>query len=66
MKSREPAARIREAARLGGGHATLFRGDAGDAPFAPLDRVSLKIHRRLKKTFDPEGIFNPGRLYAEL
>jgi glycolate oxidase FAD binding subunit len=66
VKSREPAARIREAARLGGGHATLFRGDAGDAPFAPLDRVSLKIHRRLKKTFDPEGIFNPGRLYAEL
>ncbi|MGC8035214.1 FAD-linked oxidase C-terminal domain-containing protein [Salmonella enterica] len=24
------------------------------------------IHRRLKQQFDPQGIFNPGRLYASL
>ena len=25
----------------------------------------LALHRRLKKSFDPRGILNPGRLYAE-
>ncbi|MER2504710.1 MAG: FAD-linked oxidase C-terminal domain-containing protein [Azonexus sp.] len=25
----------------------------------------LALHRRLKKSFDPEAILNPGRLYAE-
>jgi glycolate oxidase FAD binding subunit len=23
------------------------------------------IHRRLKREFDPAGIFNPGRMYAD-
>ena len=26
----------------------------------------MEIHRRLKRSFDPDGIFNPGRLLAEL
>ena len=29
---------------------------------APLDR----IHRDLKKQFDPAGIFNPGRMFADM
>jgi glycolate oxidase FAD binding subunit len=29
---------------------------------APLDR----IHRELKREFDPAGIFNRGRLYPDL
>ena len=29
---------------------------------APL----MAIHRRLKASFDPQGVFNPGRLYADL
>jgi glycolate oxidase FAD binding subunit len=29
---------------------------------SPLDR----IHRELKKSFDPSGLFNPGRLYPGL
>ena len=33
--------------------------------FAPLSPALLALHRRLKKAFDPRGILNPGRLYAE-
>jgi len=55
---------IRRAAKEAGGHATLFRGDAGrTAVFHPLPPALIKIHRALKEKFDPAGIFNPGRLY---
>jgi len=26
----------------------------------------LRYHRQLKTQLDPQGIFNPGRLYAQL
>jgi len=26
----------------------------------------LKIHRELKRAFDPDAILNPGRMYAEI
>ena len=57
----------RDAAAACGGHATLFRsqGERKEA-FAPLDPVAMGLHRRLKATFDPAGILNPGRMYAEL
>ena len=57
----------REAAAGCGGHATLFRsqGERHEA-FAPLDPVVMGLHRRLKAAFDPAGILNPGRMYAEL
>jgi len=62
-----PAAALREAAAQLGGHATLFRAqDKSCGAFAPLSAPLLRIHRELKKSFDPQGIFNPGRLYAEL
>jgi glycolate oxidase FAD binding subunit len=67
LKSDAPAGRVREAASRAGGHATLFR--ATEKPvnaFDALDAVNLRLHRELKKTFDPAGIFNPGRMYAEL
>ena len=57
---------VREAARRAGGHATLFRGgDKSAGVFQPLEPVLAKIHRRLKASFDPEGIFNRGRLYPD-
>jgi len=34
--------------------------------FSPLSSVVAVLHQRLKDTFDPDRIFNPGRLYAEL
>jgi glycolate oxidase FAD binding subunit len=62
-----PADAVREAARLAGGHATLFRAAAKPAgAFAPLAPALARLHRELKTAFDPAGVFNPGRLYAEL
>ena len=57
---------VREAARRAGGHATLFRGgDKSAGVFGPLEPALAKIHRRLKASFDPEGIFNRGRMYPD-
>lgn len=47
-----------------GGHATLFRGgNKALGVFHPLQPAILKIHRRLKQSFDPAGVLNPGRMY---
>ncbi len=61
------AALVRAAAGAAGGHATLFRGGgkAGTPVFTPLAPPLDRIHRELKKQFDPAGIFNRGRMYAE-
>ena len=65
--SSAPAAQVREAAASAGGHATLFRAvDKSVGVFAPLSPPLARIHRELKRAFDPEGIFNPGRLYPDL
>jgi glycolate oxidase FAD binding subunit len=62
-----PADAVREAARRVGGHATLFRArDKGGGAFAPLGAAAMRLHRGLKAAFDPSGILNPGRMYAEL
>ncbi|GAB4121651.1 MAG: hypothetical protein Fur0014_21340 [Rubrivivax sp.] len=62
-----PAAQVREVAAAAGGHATLFRGrDKSAGAFAPLKPPLDRIHRELKAAFDPDRIFNPGRLYPEL
>jgi glycolate oxidase FAD binding subunit len=61
------AALVREAAASVGGHATLFRGiDKSAGVFAPLKPPLDRIHRQLKTAFDPDNIFNPGRLYPGL
>jgi glycolate oxidase FAD binding subunit len=57
---------VRAAAKFGGGHATLFRGgDKSAGVFQPLQPALMTIQRNLKRTFDPAGIFNPGRLYPD-
>lgn len=62
-----PPAGVRDAAAAVGGHATLFRAqDKGVGVFAPLSAPLAAIHKRLKASFDPHGVFNPGRLYAGL
>lgn len=65
--SAAPGAAVREAAQRVGGHATLFRGgDKSHGVFAPLPEPLMRIHRELKREFDPAGIFNRGRLYPDL
>lgn len=57
---------IRAAAVAAGGHASLYRGgDKRVGVFHPLAPAVAKIHRNLKASFDPSGIFNPGRMYSE-
>ncbi|MBL8328859.1 MAG: glycolate oxidase subunit GlcE [Rubrivivax sp.] len=60
-------AQVRETTAALGGHATLYRGGNFATPaFAPLSAPLERIHRELKAAFDPDGLFNPGRLYAGL
>jgi glycolate oxidase FAD binding subunit len=66
LKSAADATTVRAAAAGAGGHATLFRArDKPAGAFAPLSAELARLHRELKKTFDPAGILNPGRLYPE-
>lgn len=58
---------VRAAVTAVGGHATLFRGgDRDGAVFQPLDAGLALVHQRLKNAFDPQRIFNPGRMYQDL
>ncbi len=67
LKSNAEPQQVREVAAAAGGHATLFRGgERSGGVFAPLPDTLMKLHRNLKRAFDPQGIFNPGRLYPEL
>lgn len=67
LESDASSATIRETAAALGGHATLFRNtELNNEPFHPMTPPLLALHQRLKKTFDPHGIFNPGRLYQNL
>lgn len=59
---------IRRVAAAAGGHATRYRVEseelgAGVGAFHPLPPAVARIHERLKAAFDPEGIFNRGRMY---
>ncbi len=58
---------IREAIK-GEGHATLIRASAavraGAVVFEPLEPDLAALTRRIKESFDPKGILNPGRMYA--
>jgi glycolate oxidase FAD binding subunit len=66
LRSHADARTVREAARRAGGHATLFRGgDKSAGVFQPLAPALLKIHRQLKREFDPQGVFNRGRMYSD-
>lgn len=62
----EDPQKIRAVVAQAGGHVTLFRGgDPAQGVFTPLAAPIAQIHRRLKDSFDPAGIFNPGRMYPE-
>ena len=59
---------IRRVLAVHGGHATLIRADAtvraSVEVFQPLAPSVARLTSRLKATFDPLGLLNPGRMYA--
>jgi glycolate oxidase FAD binding subunit len=62
------AAIVRAALGKAGGHATLVRAPeetrARVPVFQPLDPVLAQLNQRIKASFDPLGILNPGRMYS--
>lgn len=63
LRTGQPAAEIHAWANRHGGHASGWRGTA---PFmSALAPAALAIQQRLKQQFDPAGILNPRRLFAE-
>ncbi len=65
LRSDADAADVRHAAEQAGGHATLFRGDRTGDVFHPLPPALKRLHRNLKRAFDPEGILNPSRFFRD-
>lgn len=69
------AAAVRDALKSAGngetiGHATLVRAPDnircdGDV-FEPLAGPLMKLTKGIKASFDPDGILNPGRMYADI
>jgi glycolate oxidase FAD binding subunit len=63
-------AEIRRATAIHGGHATLIRAEASVRVavqvFQPLNPAVERLTRELKRAFDPSGILNPGRMYANV
>ena len=66
LKSDAEVSLIRAVVAEVGGHATCYSHGLVDSPFQPLPAALLRYQRNLKQQLDPQGIFNPGRLYAEL
>jgi glycolate oxidase FAD binding subunit len=59
---------VRNAVAAVGGHATLVRAPpavrAAEEVFAPQDAVVAALTRRIKASFDPNRVLNPGRMWA--
>jgi glycolate oxidase FAD binding subunit len=66
LKSDAEAKFIRQVVEEAGGHVTCYSHGLTDTPFQPLPDALMRYHKNLKQQLDPQGIFNPGRLYAEL
>ena len=67
---------VRRQAVAAGGTAMLYRGEFTAAEAAdlaavpprmhPLAPALFKVHQRLKAQLDPQGLFNPSKLYPGL
>lgn len=66
LKSEDDAERIRAIVGEVGGHAICYSAGATASPFQPLVSPLLRYHQQLKAQLDPQGIFNPGRMYPEV
>jgi glycolate oxidase FAD binding subunit len=58
-------AQMQQLAETAGGQVSLFRGGDRQADVMhPQARALQLLQQRLKQSFDPDGVFNPGRLYS--
>ena len=59
---------VRAAVAACGGHATLVRAPAAiraaAAVFQPQEPALAALTKRVKESFDPKGVLNPGRMWA--
>ena len=62
------AALVRRAVKTCGGHATLIRAPAAlraaTDVFEPQDAAMAALTKRVKASFDPKAVLNPGRMWA--
>ncbi len=67
IRSRTPANIIHNLAQSHGGYASFFYNKgADDETFPALAPELFKIHQQLKRKMDPQGIFNPNKMYQGL
>lgn len=63
------AAEIRRVVATVGGHATLIRAApavrAAVDVFQPLEQGLMRLSHEIKAKYDPHGVLNPGRMYAD-
>jgi glycolate oxidase FAD binding subunit len=61
---------VRAALSAFGGHATLVRAEASLRAaldvFEPLPAGLAALTKRIKEGFDPKGVLNPGRMWAQV
>ncbi len=61
---------VRAAVRAVGGHATLFRAPSALRAtvdvFEPPEAGLAALTKRIKQSFDPKGVLNPGRMWAQV
>ena len=66
--SEEPAHELRERGAAAGGHLQCFRPRQGARPsalFHPMPDAVARLNAAVKHAFDPQGVFNPGRMGSE-
>ena len=62
----DPMEKVFSVVSEAGGHACFFRGgDHDQEVFQPLNTIQNKLHMKLKQSFDPNRIFNIGKLYKD-
>ena len=65
IKSEEDCKKIFSIAKTNQGHATLFRAkNKPQDSFQPLEKSIKNIHTKIKHAFDPNCVFNPGKMYS--